>query len=210
MRIPTLLLITDPDQPGGPVAPMLEALSAVAPGKVALQLRAKNTPDGQLLRWAKELRRASERAGALLLINGRVDIALASGADGVHLPEQGVAPNEARALLGRGALIGASRHDARGLDLAEKEGADYATLSPIGRVPGKTPPLGVDGFKTVLSDRALPVLALGGIQEPDVALLLRAGAHGIALRNTVRADRNPAEQVRRWLHLLDTVTPPRE
>ncbi len=202
--VPTLLLITDPDQPAGPVRPIIDALSAVSVSGVAVQLRAKTFDDGQLLQWAHALREATSRAGVLLLINGRPDIALACQADGVHLPETGLPIHEVRTLLGKNALIGVSRHDARGLQQAQGAGADYATLGPIGKVLHKTAPLGVQGFRTAIADVTLPVLALGGIAETDVRPLLEAGATGIALRSAVRAEQAPATNVSRWLHLLDT------
>lgn len=202
--VPTLLLITDPDQPGGPVPPIVTALRTVPGPGVAVQLRAKEASDAQLLRWALELRKATSEAGVLFLVNGRPDIARACAADGVHLPEDALPIEEVRTILGDTALIGVSRHDAHGLEQAQRDGADYATLGPIGHVPSKAPPLGVQGFRIATANITAPVLALGGIAEADVAPLLQAGAYGIALRRGVRAENAPGRALSHWLHLLDS------
>lgn len=206
-RVPELLLITDPHHPGGPVEAMTRALSEAPPGRVAVQVRARGFPDRDVLEWAQALREATNRAEALLLINARIDIARAVDADGVHLPEHGLTVTQARRVLGTGAIVGASRHSARGLTDVAQQGADYATLSPIGNVPHKAAPLGVEGFLREAASCELPVLALGGIAPEDVAPLVRAGAHGIALLRAVYATNEPESLALQWLQLLDTARP---
>lgn len=185
-----LMLITDE---GPDVAGRVErALSGSAPGRVAVQLRAKGASSGAAFRLAEHLRAITRAHGAPLLINDRVDIALAVGADGVHLPESGLPVAVARALLGAHALIGVSRHDRKGLEQAAQAGADYATLAPVHAVPGKNPPLGIAGFAEAIASLRLAVYALGGVQASHVPPLCRAGARGIAVMRAVMSADDPA------------------
>jgi thiamine-phosphate pyrophosphorylase len=200
-----LLLITDEDRD---VAGRVErALRGSAPGRVAVQLRAKGASSGEVFRLAEQLRAITRAQGAPLIINDRVDIALAVGADGVHLPESGLSITTARALLGAHALIGVSRHDRKGLEQAAQAGADYATLAPVHAVPGKNPPLGIAGFAQAIASLHLAVYALGGIQPSHVPLLRAAGARGIAAIRAVMSAQDPAEAVRDLLERLGSDQP---
>jgi thiamine-phosphate pyrophosphorylase len=117
------------------------------------------------------------RTSVSLLISARVDVAMAAGAAGVHLPEGGLAPSEVRALW-PDALIGVSRHDRAGL--TQVEGADYATLSPFAPTPGKGPALPLETFRQAAEASPVPVLALGGVHAGNTETALRAGAQGVA------------------------------
>jgi thiamine-phosphate pyrophosphorylase len=183
----------------------LEGADDHAP-RVAVQLRAKGTGlSGRAQhQLAAALRELTGRVGATLLIHGRVDVAQAVGADGVHLPEDGLSPVDARHLLGDAALVGVSRHDTAGLLLAAQEGADFATLSPFAESPGKGPPLGGEGFAAALRHTSLPVLALGGIDPAKAAQARAAGAAGVAVIRAVHAAADPGDTVRRLLAALDT------
>ncbi len=203
MRAPRLLVLTDPDAPGGLVRQVERALGAGAPPDVAVQLRAKALSARALLDAAVAIRAITRAAGARFLVNGRLDVAVAAGADGVHLPEDGLPVAVVRALL-PSAIVGVSCHDAAGLARAAAEGADYATLGPIRAVPGKNPPMGVTGFAAHVLGASLPVLALGGVDTPDVAALRDAGAHGVAVIRAVAAAAEPAAALRALARALDT------
>lgn len=200
MRVPALLLITDPAT--DVVAITRAALEGAPPGRVAVQLRDKSASAADLAEAGRALLAIGRAAGALLVINDRVDVARAIGADGVHLPERGLDVRDARSVLGPGRLVSCSRHDEAGLARAAAEGADYATLAPIFAVPGKGPPLGVEGLRAA-ARLAMPVLALGGITPRHVPALLAAGARGIAVSRAVYASERPAEAVRALLDALD-------
>jgi thiamine-phosphate pyrophosphorylase len=172
-------------------ARMTRALSEVPPDRVAVQLRERTLTDDAWRALAHALRTLTRARGARLLVNGPIDLALAVDADGVHLAEAGTSVREARAALGSSALIGASRHDRAGIVRAAKEGADYATLSPVHAVVGKAPPLGIDGFGVIAASAPLPIFALGGVRIADVAALRARGAHGIAVIREVLADAAP-------------------
>ncbi|MEM9072726.1 MAG: thiamine phosphate synthase [Myxococcota bacterium] len=153
----------------------LDEVVAGASEGVPILLRRPGFSTRALLAEARVLRKLAR----VLLIHRRLDIALAIGADGVHLPERGVSVGDAKAILGK-RIVGASRHDREGLEQAAAEGADYATLSPFATVPGKGPALGADGFKAQRKGVDLPVLALGGIDRERAAMALAAGADGVA------------------------------
>ncbi|MDB4972345.1 MAG: thiamine phosphate synthase [Myxococcaceae bacterium] len=184
------------------------ALSGVAPGRVAILLREPQLKTAELVALGRALRQVTDVPGALLLISDRVDVALAVDADGVQLPESGFTPEVARTLLGRHAIIGASRHDRVGLEAAAARGADYATLSPLHAVPGKGTPLGLSGFRAEAAGASLPVYALGGVRVEDVAALRAAGARGVAVMREVLAASDPNERTSQLLAALSASRAP--
>ncbi|MCX6599720.1 MAG: thiamine phosphate synthase [Acidobacteria bacterium] len=121
--------------------------------------------------------------GRTVLINSRVDVALAAGAAGVHLPSDSIAPSRWRELVPPGFLIGVSCHNRDDLERAQAEGADYAYLSPVFAPlskPDDRPPLGLEGFQHLIAGLTMPVLALGGITWAHQQACEAAGAAGIA------------------------------
>jgi len=204
------MLITDPGAPGGIVGSVEGALSPPFPplGRVAVQLRNKDARSDVRAAQARALRGVTRRAGAWLLVNGDLDLARARGADGVHLPESGPTVAQARAALGARTLVGVSRHDRAGLVAAARDGADFALLSPIFPVPGKSEPLGLDGLAAALGAQApLPVVALGGIGPENAVAVCRAGAKGVAVRRSVFRSQDPAGTVRALLSVLNAADP---
>jgi thiamine-phosphate pyrophosphorylase len=114
-----------------------------------------------------------------VLVHGSAIVARESGADGVHLPER-ASVAAARSIVGAGALVGASRHDAEGVREAALAAADYTTLSPVFASPGKGKPLGLALFAEVARSSGLPVVALGGIVGENAAACRAAGAAAVA------------------------------
>lgn len=178
------------------------ALLGVLPGRVAIMLREPQLKTAELFALGRALRQATDAAGALLLVSDRLDVALAIEADGVQLPESGFAPEVARGLLGKHAILGASRHDRVGLEAAAARGADFATLSPLHAVEGKGKPLGLRGFAAEVERAPLPVYALGGVTLEDVSALRAAGAHGIAVMREVLSAADPNARTRDLLEAL--------
>lgn len=201
--LPRIWIITDPDHPGGPVAPIRRALEGCPPGVVGIQLRAKRVGDRQLLDWGLDLRRLSTEKGCPLVVNRRPDVAQIVGADGVHLPERGLSPGVVQERWPRFRMLGVSRHDASGLSAAERDRASYAYLSPVFEVPGKAQPIGIQGFTDAIADVGIPTYALGGVQAVDLAALLAAGAYGIAIRRAIYDANEPAEALQGFLSALD-------
>ena len=195
--VPRLLAISGGERRGGEsdlrspdpaFAAWLDGLAAA--GIDGVQLREKGLDDRALLTLA---RAARERlpASAALLVNGRLDVALAAAADGVHLPAAGLpaAPLLAWARrLGRRPLVGRSTHTLDEVAAAHEEGADYVTFGPVFATPGKGAPVGLEALAAA-ARLGVPVLALGGMGPERVADALAAGAHGVA---AIRAFASPA------------------
>ncbi|AAR33918.1 thiamine phosphate synthase [Geobacter sulfurreducens] len=203
----SLYLITDRHQAGGrDLLAVVEG--ALAGGVRCVQLREKDLPARTLLELARAMRRLTDRFGARLLINDRVDIALAAGADGVHLGEEGMPAAVARELLGSGRLIGVSCHGRGGAAAAVAQGADFITFGPVYPTPSKAAygePVGIDQLAATTKEIHIPVFALGGIKEANIPEALAAGAAGVALISAIIADPDPRERARALLALL----PPR-
>lgn len=163
---------------------LLENIEAALQGGARdLQLREKELPLKDLHALAVVLRQMTERYGARLYINDRVDIANMVGADGVHLPENGLPANEVKACYPH-LLVGVSTHSLGGAKQAQKNGADFITFSPIFETPSKKeygPPQGLDRLREVCRETKIPVLALGGISKDRVTPALDQGAFGVAL-----------------------------
>ncbi len=180
-RLPRILAISDrPTLAHGGWEPWCATLAAA--GVDALQVRAKELDDRALLGLARAARRAFPAPG-LLLVNARADVARAAGADGVHLPVSGLPVAAVRRALGGGPrLVGRSTHSAAEVERARDEGADYALFGPVHETPskaGRISPRGISSLAEVCR-LGLPVLALGGIDEPArAAEAIAAGAHGI-------------------------------
>lgn len=150
---------------------------------VAVQLREKDLDDRVLLELARAARAALPPT-IPLLVNGRLDVALAAGADGVHLPADGVpvAPLRARfgsSSLARGILIGRSTHSVAEVERARDEGADYVTFGPVWETPGKGTPVGTGELARAVA-AGVPVYALGGVTLERFGELAAAGAAGVA------------------------------
>jgi thiamine-phosphate pyrophosphorylase len=190
--MPTFDVILITDEGSNLIERVEQALSQAPPQRVAVQQRSKGWSAAKTIELARALRALTRRLGASLLINDRVDVALAVDADGVHLPEHGLPLEVARSLVGPQRWVGASRHDLNGLFEAARHGADYATLSPVRAVPGKGQPLGIDNFGRMAAMARLPVYALGGVRAADVAELRQVGARGVAVIREVLAADNPA------------------
>lgn len=166
--------------------------AALRGGADAFLLREKEAGGALLFRLAAAARERTRRAGALLLVSDRIDVALAAGADGVHLPENSFAPDEARRLLPPNRLIGRSVHDEAGAREAERRGADYVVVGPLFATPGKERfALGLEKARTILAAVSIPVLAVGGITESNAPTVAAAGFTGAAVIRAVASAADP-------------------
>lgn len=204
MRAPRLMLIVDVDD----VATRLVAVQgALAGGVDAIQLRDKRADGGALLSAARTLRATTIVHAATLLVNDRIDVALAADADGVHLPVAAFPIAVARRLLGPTAWIGRSTHAPAEAATAAAEGADYVVLGPIYATPSKAAfglPLGVAALERARV--ASPVIAIGGITADNASAVRAAGAHGIAVIRSVLDAPDPAAAARALLAALDVTS----
>lgn len=166
---------------------------ALAGGVRAVQLREKDLSARDLYPLARELRAVTRRAGARLLINDRVDVALAVEADGVHLGGGSLPVKAARHILGPGRLIGVSTHAVAEVQAARADGADFATFGPVFFTPSKAAfgaPVGLERLRAACAG-PLPIFALGGVTDERVPDLLAAGAAGVACISAILAAPSP-------------------
>lgn len=186
-------LITDRRQaPGGDILRAIEG--ALDGGIRAVQLREKDLSGKELYRLADRIRGLTARYEAHLLVNDRVDVAMAVGADGVHLRGSSMPASVARGLLGERSLIGCSTHNERELRDAAAQGADFATFGPVYPTPSKAahgPPVGVAALAEACRGTTIPVFALGGVGAENTREVIEAGAFGIALISYVLAAADP-------------------
>lgn len=179
--------------------------SALRGGVDLVQVREKTAPARELYEMACRIVPHARRAGAGVLLNDRIDVALATGADGVHLAAGSLAPGVARELVGERKLVGVSVH---GLDealRAVEEGADYVTFGhvyPTASKPG-LPPRGVRELAEVVESVEAPVLAVGGIDRSNVVEVLRTGASGISVVSAILATPDPEKVVRELREEID-------
>jgi thiamine-phosphate pyrophosphorylase len=182
-------------------------LAAVAPalrgGVDAVQVRNKSLPAADLLEAARAAEPLCRAAGVLLLINDRIDVALACGADGVHLAGRSLPPADARRIYP--GLLGVSVHDVAGAMAAAAAGADYVTFGhvfPTQSKPG-LPPQGLSALRAVVEAVDVPVLAIGGIGPDNAADVLACGCAGVAVISSILASSDPERATLRLRQALD-------
>lgn len=200
--IPAFRLYLITDGSGESMGAIEAALECAPAASTALQLRAPGLDGGALWERARALRLLTRRFGAPLLINDRVDVALAVAADGAHLPAHGL-PSKSARRLAPGLLLGASAHSLPEARLAVAGGADFVTLSPIWPTlthPG-APPLGLPLLAAVATALPAPVFALGGLDEARARAAAVVGARGACLRGVLQA-RDPGAAIQAFLAAL--------
>ena len=204
--LPRLYLVTNRHQtrerPGPSV--VRETLRA---GTRFIQLREKDLATRQLLSLAQDIRIEAHEHQALMLINDRVDIAKATGADGVHLRTDSLPIQQARQVLGPQALIGKSTHSLCEALTAEAEGADFLVCGPIFDTPSKRsygPPLGLTVLTDVCQHCTLPIFAIGGMTPERIQGVRDCGAYGVALISAILESATIPSSTRQFLHALET------
>jgi thiamine-phosphate diphosphorylase len=178
------------------------ALAAIAGGADAVQLRAPELSDRELLSLASELARACREAGVLFVVNDRIDVARLSGAGGAHVG-QGDDPQAARKRLGPGPVLGISVGSVVEARAAQAAGADYLGVTVFAS-PTKPQaiPLGLDGLRTVVEATSVPVVGIGGIDASNAAQVLTAGASGVAVVSAVAAAPDPVAATRELVEVV--------
>lgn len=161
--------------------PLIE--EAVQAGIDLVQIREKDLPTRALLQLVESAVATAQGSETRIVVNDRLDVALAAGADGVHLGTESIPAQAVRKRVPEGFLVGVSCHSREDVRVAETAGADYVVLGPIFETPSKIaygPPLGLDILRETASVARVPILALGGISVERVRECLEAGAAGIA------------------------------
>lgn len=183
----------------------IDIVRAALKGGVRLvQLREKELSAKRFFELAMQVREITARAGALLIINDRLDIAMASGADGVHLGRDDFPVNAAR-RLSPDMIIGASSHDKEEALAAERAGASYVNIGPL--FPTSTKKwegefLGTGAIRAISGETRIPFTVMGGIKKQHIPELLSAGAQTIAVVTAVTAAPDPEQASRELLSLI--------
>lgn len=200
-----LMLVTDRSLSGG--RSVVEVVEAAAKGGVSVvQLREKDAPIREFIELGRRVLEVLRPRRIPLLINDRLDVALAVLADGVHLGQGDMAVEDARRLLGPKAIIGLTVETMAQASAADRLEADYLGVSPIFPTPTKTdtgPAWGIEGLWRLRPVVAKKLVAIGGINETNAARALEAGADGIAVVSAICAAPNPEEASRRLREIVD-------
>jgi thiamine-phosphate pyrophosphorylase len=172
------------------------AAAAIEGGATAIQLRAPELPDDELLGEAEEIADVCHCAGVLFIVNDRVEVSIASGADGVHVGQDDD-PAVVRRRLGPDRILGVSVGTLTHVNQAELAGADYLGVT-VWATPTKPDavPRGLEAFRDIAIATALPVVGIGGIFASNGTLVLDAGAAGLAVISAVAAAPDPVAATR--------------
>lgn len=205
-HLPRLHVVTDdavlarPDFLG-----VSEAVLAAGGPELALHVRGPHSTGAAVYDIAKRLQPAAERVGALLVVNDRVDVALALGLVGVQLGVRSLRLREVRRLVGPEALVGRSTHDDVGARSAVDDGADFVLFGNVFETPSHPgrPGRGIDALRRVVAAAGTtPLMAIGGVAVGHATAAIDAGAHGVAVLSGVWGAHAPDEAVREYLSAL--------
>ncbi len=168
--------------------------SVLKAGVQVVQFRDKSAPTRILVAMARKLADLAKKQGAILIVNDRVDVAMVSGAHGVHLGQEDMEVADARRILGADAVIGVSVRTIQEAQRAVEAGADYVAAShvfPTGTKDIQDPPLGLEGVSALSKALDVPLVGIGGIGPENAADVVRAGADGVAVVSAILAARDP-------------------
>ncbi len=198
-----LYLVCDSEPGGRELAGVLRA--AIAGGVEVVQLRDKRLSDGELTDVVHTAHTICEQLGALLLVNDRPEVALAAGADGVHVGQEDMPIAQVRDLVGPDLLIGLSTHAPAEIDAAMGGFADYIGVGPVHATPTKPgrPAVGLELVRYAAEHTRLPFFAIGGIDVGNVGAVLAAGARRVAVVRAIAGARDPERAARALREALD-------
>jgi thiamine-phosphate pyrophosphorylase len=194
----SLYLVTDrPLARGRPLEQVVEA--ALCGGATVIQLREKEASTREFIVLGRRLQELCRAYQVPLIINDRLDVALAIEADGVHVGQDDMPVALARRLLSPDRIVGATASTPQEARQAEADGADYLGCNAVFYTPTKTDtgtPLGIEGFRRLVQAVSIPVVAIGGIKASNAAGLIQAGAAGVAVVSAVMAADDPESATR--------------
>jgi len=175
------------------------AAMAISGGADTVQFRQKNGTTRDLIEIAKQIKILCSKAGIMFIVNDRIDIAIASGADGVHLGQDDFPVPLARHLLGYDKIIGGSAGSVEEARKCLAEAVDYIGFGPVYQTTSKDdagPVCGIDVMKQALDEIPLPFIAIGGVDSNNIPELIQAGVHGIAVISAVCCKQDPEKATR--------------
>ena len=195
-----LYAVTDLSSEDASILPRIE--QAFRGGADIIQLRSKILSDGALVRLGTAVRKIADRCQKLFFMNDRLDVALAAGADGLHLGQDDLPLGRARGLCrqaGASLWLGQSTHSLNQAIRAQEEGADYVAIGPLFQTPTKpdVPAVGLDLIREAKEKIKIPFLVIGGINEENLEVILRAGATRIAAVRAIFGAQDPYEANRK-------------
>ena len=179
---------------------------AISGGADTIQFREKGKETREMIHVAEQIQTLCKKAGATFIVNDRVDVAIASHADGVHLGQNDFPIPLARGLLGEKAIIGGSAGNMEEARRCLLEGADYIGFGPVFFTTSKEdagPAGGLDLLKQVVEEIPLPIIAIGGITRENAPLVIQTGVQGIAVISAVCCQKDPAEAAHCLRRLLE-------
>ncbi len=179
---------------------------SVEGGATMVQLREKNIDTREFIELALRLKKALEPYGVPLIINDRVDVAMASGADGVHIGQSDMPYAMARRLLGPDKIIGLSVEDFSQIEEANLLDVDYIGVSPVFSTPTKTDtaaPFGLDGLRKAVAMSVHPAVAIGGMNLSTAADVIRTGVDGIAVVSAIVCAADPCKASRELIETME-------
>ena len=202
---PSVYLITPPHTPTDELIKILE--DVLVDGVGVLQLRRKGLSDRQLYGEAKEIREMCRERGITFIINDRPDIAEIVEADGVHLGEDDLDVGEVRKHF-PDLIIGATAQTPEKAKKLEDKGADYIGCGAVFRSPTKPDRkvIGLEGLKKVVDEVSIPVVGIGGIKPENAVEVIRTGAKGVAVIESVFGSKNPKEAVKKIINQIQNFT----
>ena len=206
----SLYLVTDRGLARG--RSMVEVVeAAVSGGVTCIQLREKDCSTLEFIEQARTIKNLIGTREIPLIINDRLDVALAVGADGVHLGQNDMPLELAQKIAGPSMLIGISAESVHDAIEAENGGADYLGVSPIYATPTKTdtaPPLGLQGLREIRNRVKIPLVGIGGLNKSNSAEVIRNGADGVAVVSAIVAADDPEIAARNLKQIIDEARNP--
>ncbi|MEL0616556.1 thiamine phosphate synthase [Cobetia marina] len=177
-------------------------MAAVRGGVSVVQLRDKHASDEEMIAQAIRLKALLDEYEVPLIINDRIEVALASGADGLHIGQSDGDPVEARRRLGEDALIGLSVQTLEQLKAVDVERIDYLGLGPVyatATKPDHAAPLGIEGLTQLVRSSPLPTVAIGGISLTNAGDVMSSGTDGLAVVSALCSAEDPAAAAQQFL-----------
>lgn len=179
-----------------------------------IQLRMKDACESEIERTALRLIPECRRRGAIFIIDDHVELAIKTGADGVHLGKNDMSVADARRMAGPDFIIGGTANTFEDIQRIAREGADYIGCGPFRFTTTKknlAPVLGADGYENIISQMrktgiSLPLVAIGGITIGDIPDLMQTGVSGIALSGSILRSDHPVEEMKNVIRILNNKT----